>query len=87
MKQISNRGSVLLEVIIAIAIIGMVMLAVADYARKEIEKAHRQNISDIIVREISSFLSFVNKYEVEVYKADGSTEKKINPLYNTPLPG
>ncbi|EAV2673060.1 hypothetical protein EZL14_22580 [Salmonella enterica] len=79
MKQISNRGSVLLEIIIAIAIIGMVMLAVADYARKEIEKAHRQNISDIIVKEISSFLSFVNKYEVEVYKADGSTEKKNKP--------
>ncbi|ELX3202681.1 prepilin-type N-terminal cleavage/methylation domain-containing protein [Salmonella enterica] len=87
MKRTSNRGSILIEVIIAIAIIGMVMLAAAEYARKEIDKAHRQNISDIIVTEISSFLSFVNHYELEVYKADGTKEKKINPLYDIPLPG
>ncbi|HGK5693051.1 TPA: prepilin-type N-terminal cleavage/methylation domain-containing protein, partial [Salmonella enterica subsp. enterica serovar Kinondoni] len=49
LKHISNRGSILIEVIIAIAIIGMVMLAAAEYARKEIDKVHRQNISDIIV--------------------------------------
>lgn len=83
----SKRGLALLEVIIAIAILGLVMLAAADYVRKETEKAYRQNLSDIIVNEITSFLSFVNKYELEVYKADGTTEKKINPLYNVPLPG
>lgn len=87
MKHTSNRGSVLLEVIIVIAVFGMVMLAAANYARKEIEKAHRQNISDIIVAEISSFLSFVNRYELDIYKTDGTTEKKINPLYNVPSPG
>ncbi|WP_336285834.1 type II secretion system protein [Citrobacter arsenatis] len=87
MKYTSNRGSVLLEVIIAIAILGMVLLAAADYTRKEIEKAHRQNVSDIIVSEVSSFLSFVNKYELDVYKADGTTEKRINPLYKISAPG
>ncbi|EHR4586016.1 prepilin-type N-terminal cleavage/methylation domain-containing protein, partial [Salmonella enterica subsp. enterica serovar Wien] len=87
MKHISNRGSILIEVIIAIAIIGMVMLAAAEYARKEIDKVHRQNISDIIVKEISSFLAFINHYELEVYKADGTTEKRINPLYDIPSPG
>ncbi|EGU6735002.1 hypothetical protein JFP56_002367 [Salmonella enterica subsp. enterica] len=87
MKHISNRGSILIEVIIAIAIIGMVMLAAAEYARKEIDKVHRQNISDIIVKEISSFLAFINHYELEVYKVDGTTEKRINPLYDIPSPG
>lgn len=87
MKHISNRGSILLEVIIAIAIIGMIMLAAADYIRKEIVRTHRQNISDIVVTEISSFLSFVNRYEFDVYAADGSKVKKINPLYDVPLPG
>lgn len=87
MKYITNRGLVLLEVIIAIAILGLVMLATADYVRKEIEKVHRQNLSDIIVTEISTFLSFVNRYELNVYKADGTTEKRINPLYDVPMPG
>ncbi|EAR5683934.1 type II secretion system protein [Salmonella enterica] len=87
LKRTSNRGSILIEVLIAIAIIGMVMLTAAEYARKEIDKAHRQNISDIIVTEISSFLSFVNHYELEIYKADGTKEKRINPLYDIPLPG
>lgn len=87
MKLATKRGSVLLEVIIAIAILGLVMLAAADYVRKETEKAHRQNLSDILVSEISSFLSFVNRYELEIYKADGTIEKRINPLYNVPLPG
>ncbi|ECF3885272.1 hypothetical protein CRQ31_05570 [Salmonella enterica subsp. enterica serovar Worthington] len=87
MSHISNRGSVILEVILTIAVLGMIMLTAANYARKEIEKAHRQNISDIIATEVSSFLSFVNRYELDVYKADGNTEKRINPLYDIPSPG
>lgn len=87
MSHISNRGSVILEVIITIAVLGMIMLTAANYVRKEIEKAHRQNISDIIATEVSSFLSFVNRYELDVYKVDGATEKRVNPLYNIPSPG
>ncbi|ECB7874625.1 type II secretion system protein [Salmonella enterica] len=97
MKYTSNRGSVLLEVIVVIAIIGMVMVAAANYARTEIDKAHRQNISDIVVTEISSFLSFVNKSELEIYELDSSgdpvkdagtgefkTRTIRNPLYDIP---
>lgn len=73
------------------------MLAAANYARTEIDKAHRQNISDIIVTEISSFLSFVNKSELEIYELDSSgnpvkdgstgeyrTRTIKNPLYDIP---
>lgn len=74
------QGYSLLEIIIVLAIIGLIMVALANYARKEIESVARQNISNALANEIAGMVKFV--HEDEIY-TEGSPNPVKNPLYDT----
>lgn len=73
-----NSGFSLLEVIIVLALIGMMMAGLAHYKKKQLEEIARQNVADSLVQEMYGFLKFVNEDEVAI---DSSSTPVTNPLY------
>ena len=73
-----NSGFSLLEVIIVLALIGMMLVMLANYKKKQIDEAGRQITANAIVQEMYGFLKFVNEDEVAM---DNSAKPLTNPLY------
>ncbi|EMW9316333.1 prepilin-type N-terminal cleavage/methylation domain-containing protein [Salmonella enterica] len=81
-------GFSLLEIIIALAIVGIVMVTLTSYVRKISDERYRQIASEAIAQDIYGVLQFVNADSIdsEVVENGVRQKKKVtNPLYNTSL--
>jgi len=76
--QKRNSGFSLLEVIIVLALIGMMLVMLASYKKKQAEELRNEVNANAIVQEMYGLLKFVNEDEVAL---DNSTTPEINPLY------
>ncbi|QLK62112.1 prepilin-type N-terminal cleavage/methylation domain-containing protein [Enterobacteriaceae bacterium Kacie_13] len=73
-----NSGFSLLEIIIVLALIGMMLVMLANYKKKQIDETSRQITANAIVQEMYGLLKFVNEDEVAM---DNSPNTLTNPLY------
>ncbi len=81
-RIIKSRGFSLLEIIIALSIIGIVMVTLATYARKMIDEHVRQVDAEAIVQDIYGVLQFVNADTIDIFINNTANAKKVtNPLY------
>lgn len=76
--QKRNSGFSLLEVIIVLALIGMMLVMLASYKKKQAEELRNEINANALVQEMYGLLKFVNEDEVAL---DNSTTPEINPLY------
>lgn len=92
-RMMKSRGFSLLEVIFVLAFLGIILLAVGNYARKIIDEKTRQTVANAVVQEIYGMLQFVNADSIETFKnknydpndVDNRGMKKVtNPLYQSP---
>lgn len=75
----NTGGYTLLEILVVLAIIGVMMMTAALYARKQIEDASRQATGNALVSEIAGVLRFVNDDE---FNTEGQVNPAKNPLYD-----
>lgn len=75
-----EAGVTLLEMIIVLVIIGITMTMLANYMRKDARKGQQQNISAMIVRDISGVMEFVAQNNLAIING-GNTTSHVNPLY------
>ncbi len=76
--QKRNSGFSLLEVIIVLALIGMMLVMLASYKKKQAEELRNEVNANAIVQEMYGLLKFANEDEVAL---DNTTTPEINPLY------
>jgi len=73
-----NSGFSLLEIIIVLALIGIMLVMLAHYKKEQIDEAARQIIANAVVQEMYGVLKFVNEDEIAM---DNSATPLTNPLY------
>lgn len=78
-----SRGFSLLEIIFVLAFLGIILLAVGNYARKVIDEKTRQTAADAVAQEVYGALQFVNAGNITA-TVNNVTKKIINPLYQQP---
>lgn len=85
MKKRMNKslGFSLLEIIFVLAFLGILLLAVGNYARKLIDERNRQAAADAVAQEIYGALQFINAGSITA-TVNNVTKKVINPLYQQP---
>ncbi|EBJ3539410.1 hypothetical protein DSQ34_20130 [Salmonella enterica] len=76
-------GFSLLEIIFVLALLGVVLLAVGNYARKLIDERARQTAADAVAQEVYGALQFINAGSITA-TVNNVTKKVINPLYQQP---
>lgn len=86
-----SRGFSLLEIIFVLAFMGIILVAVATYARKMIDEKNRQAAADAVAQEIYGVLQFVNADTIDTFRSYDPSDvtkrvmKKVtNPLYQLP---
>lgn len=82
-RIIKFRGFSLLEIIFVLAFLGILLLAVGNYARKLIDERTRQTAADAVAQEIYGALQFINAGSITA-TVNNVTKKIINPLYQQP---
>ncbi|ENE2589321.1 type II secretion system protein [Salmonella enterica] len=82
-RIIKSRGFSLLEIIFVLAFLGILLLAVGNYARKLIDERARQTAADAVAQEIYGALQFINTGSITA-TVNNVTKKVINPLYQQP---
>ncbi|ECN5820911.1 type II secretion system protein [Salmonella enterica] len=82
-RIIKSRGFSLLEIIFVLAFMGILLLAVGNYARKLIDERNRQATADAVVQEVYGALQFINAGSITA-TVNNVTKKIINPLYQQP---
>lgn len=82
-RIIKSRGFSLLEIIFVLAFLGILLLAVGNYARKLIDEKTRQTAADAVAQEIYGALQFINAGSITA-TVNNVTKKVINPLYQQP---
>lgn len=85
MKKRMNKslGFSLLEIIFVLAFLGILLLAVGNYARKLIDERNRQAAADAVAQEVYGALQFINAGSITA-TVNNATKKIINPLYQQP---
>ncbi|EBB0447680.1 prepilin-type N-terminal cleavage/methylation domain-containing protein [Salmonella enterica] len=76
-------GFSLLEIIFVLALLGVVLLAAGNYARKLIDERARQTAADAVAQEVYGALQFINAGSITA-TVNNVTKKVINPLYQQP---
>ncbi|HFJ2058230.1 TPA: prepilin-type N-terminal cleavage/methylation domain-containing protein [Salmonella enterica] len=87
--MMKSRGFSLLEIIIALAIVGIVLVSLTGYARKMIDEHVRQVDAEAVAQEVYGVLQFVNADTIEIFRSnnpganvtDRNIQKVTNPLY------
>ncbi|ECO1514448.1 type II secretion system protein [Salmonella enterica subsp. arizonae] len=86
-----SRGFSLLEIIFVLAFMGIILVAVATYARKMIDEKNRQAAADAVAQEVYGILQFVNADTIDTFRSYNPSDaskrvmKKVtNPLYQLP---
>lgn len=86
-----SRGFSLLEIIFVLAFMGIILVAVATYARKMIDEKNRQTAADAVAQEVYGILQFVNADTIDTFRSYNPSDaskrimKKVtNPLYQLP---
>ncbi|EDK5241308.1 hypothetical protein CI417_24790, partial [Salmonella enterica] len=82
-RIIKSRGFSLLEIIFVLAFLGILLLAVGNYARKLIDERARQTAADAVAQEVYGALQFINTGSITA-TVNNVTKKVINPLYQQP---
>lgn len=82
-RIIKSRGFSLLEIIFVLAFLGILLLAVGNYARKLIDERVRQTAADAVAQEVYGALQFINAGSITA-TVNNVTKKVINPLYQQP---
>lgn len=88
-RMMKSRGFSLLEIIIALAIVGIVLVSLTGYARKMIDEHVRQVDAEAVAQEVYGVLQFVNADTIEIFRSnnpganvtDRNIQKVTNPLY------
>lgn len=76
-------GFSLLEIIFVLAFLGIILLAVGNYARKLIDERARQTAADAVAQDVYGALQFINAGSITA-TVNNVTKKIINPLYQQP---
>lgn len=82
-RIIKSRGFSLLEIIFVLAFLGIILLAVGNYARKLIDERSRQTAADAVAQEVYGALQFINAGNI-IATVNNVPKKIINPLYQQP---
>lgn len=78
-----HSGFSLLEIIIVLALIGMMLVMLAHYKKKQIDETARQVSANAVVQEMYGIIKFVNEDEIAMDNlADSPTNLLVNPLYH-----
>lgn len=80
---IKSSGFSMLEIIIALAIVGIVMVTLATYARKMVDEKSRQVVADAVAQEVYGVLQFINADSINA-SVNNNTKRVTNPLYQSP---
>ncbi|WJD49603.1 prepilin-type N-terminal cleavage/methylation domain-containing protein, partial [Enterobacter sp. PGRG2] len=82
----ADAGVTLLEMIIVLAVIGVALIMLANYKRKEAQQTHQQVIAEMIVRDISGVLKFTAQTKLDILDSSNNPATKDNPLYDPKNP-
>ncbi|ECC4968149.1 type II secretion system protein [Salmonella enterica] len=83
-KGYNNQyGFSLLEIIFVLAFLGIILLAVGNYARKLLDERNRQSVAAAVAQEVYGALNFINAGSITA-TVSNVTKKIINPLYQQP---
>jgi prepilin-type N-terminal cleavage/methylation domain-containing protein len=82
----ADAGVTLLEMIIVLVIIGLALMMLANYKRKEAKQTHQNVIAEMIVRDISGVLKFTAQTKLDILDSDNNPATKDNPLYDDKNP-
>lgn len=73
-----NSGFTLLEIIIVLALMGLMLMSYAHYKQKQVAETAREYQASLLVQEMNGILKFANEDEVSLNDAT----KIVNNLYN-----
>lgn len=78
----ADAGVTLLEMIIVLAVIGVALMMLANYKRKEAQQTHQHVIAEMIVRDISGVIKFTSQTKLDILDNSNNPATKDNPLYD-----